>query len=287
MYSVAPSAGAAWRLLLERAIEMAGVAMRVIDHPPPSGLPELWARPDLGCAFMCGWPFARELLSRPIVAAPVPAAPWSEGRPVYRAEFVVAANSPFRSINEVVGMRFAYNARHSHSGWNLPLAHLAAIGAPPFSALVGPFVTHQRAIAAVAAGEADVACVDSYVLDLLRLHDAPLAGRVRVVGCTAESPIPLLVGADPRHGDPLGSEARTKLRAALLELDGDATGQALLSRLALRGFVDIDAGDYAATLATERMALRFATVAESVAPRARAPDVFLSVQTAPADPVVW
>jgi ABC-type phosphate/phosphonate transport system substrate-binding protein len=252
MYSVAPAAGAAWRRLLDYAVAQAGIAMAVIDHPPPAGLPALWARPDLGCVFMCGWPFAQEGGVRPIVAAPVPAAAWSAGRPVYRAEFVVAAESAFQRLEDVLGRRFAFNARHSHSGWNLPWAHLAGIGAPPFASLVGPFVTHQASIAAVVAGEAEVACIDSLVLDLLRLHDPGLVSAVRVVGATAESPIPLFVGADPRHGDPLRETDRESLRRTLLALNRDSTGRDLLHGVALMGFTAVERGDYAATLKANR-----------------------------------
>jgi ABC-type phosphate/phosphonate transport system substrate-binding protein len=254
MYSVAPAAGAAWRRLLKYAIAQAGIAMAVVDHPPPAGLPELWARADLGCVFMCGWPFAQEGGVRPIVAAPVPAAAWSGGRPVYRAEFVVAAESPFQTLEDVLGRRFAFNARHSHSGWNLPFAHLAGMDAPSFAALVGPFVTHQASIAAVVAGEADVACIDSLVLDLLRLHDPGLVGAVRVVGATAESPIPLFVGADPRRGDPLQQVDRDRLRRTLLALNRDATGRDLLRGVAMMGFAAVERGDYATTLNIERLA---------------------------------
>jgi ABC-type phosphate/phosphonate transport system substrate-binding protein len=243
MYSVAPAATAAWRTLLAEAVMRAGIQMEVIDHPPPAGLPELWSRPDLGAAFMCGWPFAQEGAVRPIVAVPVPDADWSDRRPVYRAEFVVAAGAPYRVLEDVLGRRFAYNARHSHSGWNLPLAHLATIGAPPFASLVGPFVTHQRAITAVAAGEADVASIDSYVLDLLRRHDPTLAAAIRVIGMTSESPIPLIVGAHPTHGDPLGGTARGKLQAALMD-----TAPATLAALGLRGFAVVEPQAYRATL---------------------------------------
>ena len=65
--------------------------MAVLDHPPPSRAAGALARPDLGAVFMCGWPFALEGGIRPIIAAPVPAARWSEGKPIYRAEFVVSA----------------------------------------------------------------------------------------------------------------------------------------------------------------------------------------------------
>jgi ABC-type phosphate/phosphonate transport system substrate-binding protein len=258
MYSVAPGAARAWRALLSEVIARADVTMTVIDHPPPAGLPELWARPDLGCAFMCGWPFAREGRVRPIIAAPVPAASWSGGRAIYRAEFVVASEESHVMLGDVLARRFAFNARHSHSGWNLPCAHLATIGAPPFAELVGPFVTHQQSIAAVADGTADVACIDSYVLDLLRLHDPALAARVRVVAATAESPIPLLVGAHRTHGDLLGDAARERVREALLGLAADTGGRTLLAAVALRGFATVEAPDYDVTLATERAAERFA-----------------------------
>ncbi|HEX3348089.1 MAG TPA: PhnD/SsuA/transferrin family substrate-binding protein [Acetobacteraceae bacterium] len=251
MYSVAPGAAAAWRALLEHAIARAGVAMDVVDHPPPAGLPELWSRPDLGAVFMCGWPFAQEGGVRPIVAAPIPRAGWSGGRPVYRASFVVAANSPHRTVNDVLGRRFAFNARHSHSGWNMPMAHLAAIGAPPFASFVGPFVTHQSAIRAVADGAADLAAIDSYVLDLLHRHDPSLASSVRVVATTPEGPIPMLVGTHPTQGDPLGEAARDRFRRALLELDQTAEGRRLLDALELLGFADVAAEDYAVALKVE------------------------------------
>jgi ABC-type phosphate/phosphonate transport system substrate-binding protein len=245
MYSVAPSAAAAWRRLFEHVIAVSGVEMAVIDHPPPAGLPELWARPDLGAAFMCGWPFAREGGTRPILAAPVPA---GSGGPVYRAAFVVAAASPCRGLEEVFGRRFAFNATHSHSGWNLPFAHLHRLEAPPFQALVGPFVTHQRSIEAVAEGAADVASVDSFVLDLLRLHDEALAARVRVIGVTEPSPIPLLVGGA------LAAADHAAFRAALLELNA----RELLDPLALERFTSVTATDYTVTLAAEQDAGAFA-----------------------------
>ena len=72
MYSWSPSLAAAWHRLLEWVASGAGVAMKVMDQADPTSLDELWQRPDLGCAFMCGYPWAlRE--SRPhLLAAPVP-----------------------------------------------------------------------------------------------------------------------------------------------------------------------------------------------------------------------
>ena len=60
MYSVNPGAASAWKELFAWLARKSGVDLRVIDHAFPSPLAELWSRPDLGCAFMCGLPYARD-----------------------------------------------------------------------------------------------------------------------------------------------------------------------------------------------------------------------------------
>ena len=74
MYSVNAGAAAAWKDLFEWLAGASNVDLRVIDHAFPAPLSELWSRPDLGCAFMCGFPY--KLTDHPPrpVAAPVPLA---------------------------------------------------------------------------------------------------------------------------------------------------------------------------------------------------------------------
>ena len=57
MYSVNPGAASAWKELFEWLARESGVDLRVIDHTFPAPLADLWSRPDLGCAFMCGFPY--------------------------------------------------------------------------------------------------------------------------------------------------------------------------------------------------------------------------------------
>lgn len=242
MYNVAPGATAAWRRLLARVSRQAGVPLTVVDHPHPATLAELWGRPDLACAFMCGWPLAQEGGTRPVVA--VPAQP-------YHSVFVVAAGSLFRSVEDTFGGRFAFNSRGSHSGWTMPAAHLAGLGGW-YSSTVGPFGPHQLAAAAVARGEADVAAIDSLVWALLRRHDPALAGQLRAVGRTGDQPSPPLVG-----GPALPTHVQARLSGALLGLSGDADGQALLDDVCLPGFRMASLAEYAATRALEAEAARF------------------------------
>jgi len=54
-YSVAPQTDVAWRDLLTRVAEEAGVTFDFVSYPLPQSLEELWTRADLGCVFiMCG-----------------------------------------------------------------------------------------------------------------------------------------------------------------------------------------------------------------------------------------
>ena len=184
MYNVAPTATAAWHRLLGHTFQLAGLSLRIDDHPHPASLASLWDRPDLGCAFMCGWPLAQEAGSRPIIAAPIPL---GSAEPRYRSVFVVKADAPFQTLEHTFGHRFAFNARSSHSGWNMPQAHLARLGGK-FAAELGPFGPHQNAAASVLAGEADVAAIDSLVWALLCRHAQAMAAGLRVIGQTPDQP---------------------------------------------------------------------------------------------------
>jgi ABC-type phosphate/phosphonate transport system substrate-binding protein len=239
MYNVAPGATAAWHRLLHRVSADAGVPLQVVDHPHPATLDSLWQRPDLGCAFMCGWPLAKEQGQRPVIAAPVPL---GEPGPRYHAVFVVQDASPFERLEETFGQSFAFNAQSSHSGWNMPQAYLAQVGGR-FSAEIGPFGPHQRSVEAVAAGEAAVAAIDSLVWALLCRHAPALASTVRVVGRTPDQPCPPLVGSPA-----LGQDEAERLRRALIGLAGGEPGRTLLEDVCLAGFAKASRGDYDETL---------------------------------------
>lgn len=251
MYSVSPAAAAAWRRLLAHVIASSGVAMEIIDHAYPAPLADLWARPDLGCALMCGWPFVREGAVKTLLAAPVPAADWAGGQPVYRSDFIVARDSPLQRLEDTFGHRFAFNAEESHSGYNAPRVHLAAYAsrAPLFREVVGPLVTHTRVVEAVAAGVAEVAAIDSLSLELMRRHAAELANRVRVIEATAPSPIPAFVASG------LSAEEAARVREALHGLRASERGRELLRDVCLIGFATVDTMRYAATQEMERQSV--------------------------------
>src|SRR5437899_2747028 len=97
MYNVGPTVRGLWDHLFAWLSEESGIRLEVIAHDAPAPLSELWARPDLGAAFMCGYPFSRlPADQRPIaLAAPVSIAPWAGGRPLYASHIVVARDAAF------------------------------------------------------------------------------------------------------------------------------------------------------------------------------------------------
>src|SRR2546429_4203353 len=199
MYSWSPTLTAAWRRLLEWVAARAGVEMKVLELADPYPLEELWARDDLGCVFMCGYPWAMRAERPHLLAAPVPSPSRYQGRPIYFTDFVVRADSAYRTLEDTFGGRIAYSIEHSHSGYNAARFHLLgyrrADRATFYSDVVGPLHRQLPVIDAVLDGRADVGPVDAYGLDLLRHHGAERARRVRVVATTLEAPSAPLVAS--------------------------------------------------------------------------------------------
>lgn len=246
MYAPTNPAAAAWRTLFGWVAARSGVALTPIDHGFPAPLEDLWERPDLGAAFMCGWPFARAGFRHQIVVAPIPAAARHAGRAVYATDFVTRADAPFQRLEDSFGGRLAYTVDHSHSGFNAPRHHLLRFRAPErptlYSAVVGPCVTPKRALDAVLTGEADVAPLDSLALDLMLRHTPGLRERIRVIASTDPVPAPPLVASPDVPADQVAA-----LRAAFLEAGAFAETAMALDTLGLSGFAVAETADYAIT----------------------------------------
>jgi ABC-type phosphate/phosphonate transport system substrate-binding protein len=253
MYSVDAATTEAWRSLLAWVVAKAGIDAEVIDYPAPQPLAALWARPDLGCAFMCGYPFASAVVRPTLLAAPVPSPADYGGRAIYWTDFVVAASSAFTTLSDTFGNRIAWTTEDSQSGWQAPRRLLARfaqrLGAPLFAEAVGPLVTPGNVARAVAEGRADVGPLDSYAHDLLRKHDPVLAARLRVIARTPETPIPPLVGATGMSPDDAA-----RVREALFAIGGEADLASAKETLLLHEFAPVAPEAYDVLVADARRA---------------------------------
>ena len=255
MYAIDERVAALWsRLFAWIAIE-ARIPLDVIAHAPPRPLAALWRRADLGCAFICGYPWTTwddPAIAQPrLLAAPIPSGARYAGRAVYCTDIVVRADSRHADVDALRGSRFAYTVEHSQSGYQAPRAYVAhramRDGGRFFADVVGPLHTPRAVAAAVLAGRADAGPLDSWWHDLLERHEPATAARLRTIASTPMTPIPPLVAAAE-----VSEAIRGRLTAALERVGTHDALRALREQLLIDGFARVAQDDYAPLAASVR-----------------------------------
>jgi ABC-type phosphate/phosphonate transport system substrate-binding protein len=254
MYEWSPSLTAAWGRLLSWVAARSGVPLEVQAAKTAAlSLDELWTRDDLGCVFMCGYPWALAKERPSLLAAPVPSPPRYGGKAVYFSDFIVRAESSHKTLEDTFGGTIAYSTEHSHSGYNAGRFHLLRYRTPArpvlYSRVLGPIGRQVPVIDAVIEGKADVAAIDGYALDLLRRHGNERAAKVRVVATTVAAPSAPLV-ASPT----LSVAARSGLSDALCSLHEAPEMASTLDELLLARFVRVAPEDFEVFLERQRAA---------------------------------
>jgi ABC-type phosphate/phosphonate transport system substrate-binding protein len=253
MYSVTPEVEALWRELLAHVTDEAGVPLHYVAYPAPQPLEDLWSRPDLGCVLMCGYPVALQLAAVLPIAAPVPAAPWAAGRPLYRSNLIVRADSPYNTLEDTFGGRAAWTVEHSHSGFNAFRHHLLSYRTPQrpqlYREMVPNLVTARAILDAVREGRIDVGPLDAYWHLLVAKHAPALVEGVRVLEATDTATLPAFVAAASTPAATVDA-----LRTAFVGAVRQPWFAELADALLIDGFAAVDAADYARTLEWDQQA---------------------------------
>jgi ABC-type phosphate/phosphonate transport system substrate-binding protein len=253
MYAVTPEVEAAWAELISRVAAEAGLSFDYLPYPAPQPLEHLWRRSDLGCVFMCGYPIALKIADVMPLAAPIPDAPWAEGKAVYRSDLIVRKDAPFRTLEDTFAGRLGWTVDHSHSGFNALRHHLLRYLLPErpnvYRAVTGNLVTARRILDEVLAGTIDVGPLDGYWHRLIARHKPELTAGIRVIASTDVAPMPAFVAA--KDTDPA---VAARLRTAFSAAHQRPWFAPLGHKLRLTGFQPMDDADYATTLAWDREA---------------------------------
>jgi ABC-type phosphate/phosphonate transport system substrate-binding protein len=161
---------------------------------------------------MCGYPIAMHHFAVTPIAAPIPSAPWAQGRALYRSDLIVRADSGFHTVTDTFGARLGWTTSHSHSAFNALRHHLLRYRTPHrpalYSHVVGDLGSVRKLFDSVCDGTIDVGSVDAYWHLLLQRHEPEIAAQVRVIDSTATAPIPAFVASPsvPREiSDRLGA----------------------------------------------------------------------------------
>jgi phosphonate transport system substrate-binding protein len=205
-----------------------------IDRENYREINQLLRSGNVDVAFVCSGPyveghraFGLELL----------VAPQAYGQVVYYAYIIVARDSPIARFEELKGRTFAFADPDSNSGRLVPEYMLAKIGETPdsfFSKYIFTYA-HDKSIKAVAQGIVDGASVDSLIWDYADKLNPQFTSKTKVVRKSAPYAIPPVV---VRPG--LDDKLKKALKQIFLTAHADPEGKAILEKMMIDKFVEID-----------------------------------------------
>jgi phosphonate transport system substrate-binding protein len=168
-------------------------------------------------------------------------APEVGGLTAYYSFLIVPADSAATGMADLHGKVFAFTDPMSNTGRKYPTSLVQQIGENPETFFARTFFTysHDDAIRAVASHLADGAAVDSLVYDYAIKREPELATRTKIIGRSQPFGIPpVVIGPNARP------QTAAELRDALLSMDRDPTGHAILIGLGIDRFVSVDDSIY-------------------------------------------
>lgn len=220
-----------------------GLPVRFVDELP---WPERYRQLDAGMidvAWICGAPYVRRVdagADIELLAAPVWVGPRYGDQPVYFSDVVVRRESRFATFADLRGAIWAYNEPGSFSGYEVMRHHLAAQGLDgSFFAAWVESGAHGRSLELVCSDAADVAAIDSTVLEAESARRPQLRDAVRVLAVFGPNPMPPWVVS--RHVAPA---TRARLRELFTAMHVDSAGRAILQAGGMARFVAVTDTDY-------------------------------------------
>ncbi|MCE2915142.1 MAG: PhnD/SsuA/transferrin family substrate-binding protein [Rubrivivax sp.] len=235
-----------WQRLLEARLDR---PVRFVQRGSYREIVDLLLGDGVEAAWLCGHPLVLHESRLSVVAVPR-----YQGAPLYRSHLIVpAADASTRQVSDLRGRVFAYSDPLSNSGFLVPRAEIAGIGANPASFFRRSFFTfsHRKVVDAVRAGLADGGAVDGYVWDTIAAQQPASVAGLRVAWRSAPHGFPPVVS----RLNWAAAEAR-QLGDALRGMSAEAEGRAILERLNIDGFEEPRAGQFDSIRALLRVSER-------------------------------
>ncbi len=223
------------------------------DFRPRRGEADLvafWTDPHLLLTQTCGYPLTHALADKVrLVGTPHYDAPGCRG-PAYCSQLVVRRDSPYSTLKGLRGRRAAFNGPDSQSGMNTFRHAIARLGAGRvFFSDVIESGGHLNSMKAVAAGDAEIAAIDTVSWGLACRELPELAGRLRTIGETAAAPgLPLITSLRFSDGE---ADLISETVSQVFSSPNTAKSR---ERLGIVGFSRLSGSDYDGILDMERQA---------------------------------
>lgn len=209
----------------------AGREVQLIQRRTYEEITGLLLSGQLTAAWICGYPLVQYRDQLSLVAVPL----W-EGQPLYSSYLIVPAHRTATEIEDIKGDIHAFSDPNSNSGYLVTAALLAEKGLKLESFFRDTIFTygHRNVVRAVASGLTQSGSVDGYVWEVMAALEPGLTSRTKVIRKSE------LLGFPPvacLRGQAASADVRL-VREALLAMQKDPEGQAVLSMLKLDGFAE-------------------------------------------------
>lgn len=217
----------AWWSILRRHFREAGLDTMPDNLTRTADVTDSWVAPGLLFTQTCGYPFTHDWSDKlRLVATPEYSADGCQG-PNYRSVFIVREDLAAENLADLRGLRIAFNATHSQSGFNAPRAAIAPLAKDgKFFAKAVPSGGHRPSMALVRGGGADVCAIDCVTWEMHRRHAVSETDGLRVLAWTEAAPNLPYVTAIDRDDETVG-RLRDGLQAAIADPAGRDARQAL------------------------------------------------------------
>jgi phosphonate transport system substrate-binding protein len=175
-----------------------------------------------------------------------------DGSTTYHGHILVRTDSGIRTAAQMRGKRMAFVDRATTAGYLFPLAWLRKNGVASPEGFFGELYftgSHDAAIAAVLEGKADVGAAKHSVFDRMRRENPAIDRELTVL---ADSPPVPSNGLCVRHD--LDPAVQATLKKALLDLEGEKDGAAVLAQFGALRFIETTPDDYAPVVELARAA---------------------------------
>jgi phosphonate transport system substrate-binding protein len=220
-----------YRRLVQRICRDVGHREAFVVRPSYTDVREALEQGKIDIAFVCTGTYVHSLRKKRIRLL---AQPEFEEPLEYRCLVIVPAKSNAEALEDLRGTVMAFTDPESNTGCLVPTATLMNRGNNPKSFFKKIVFTgsHDRSILAVALSVVDAAAIDALVWESKLLEDPHLAEKVRIIWRSEVfGPPPIVV---PTGGD---ATLAKSLQEALLALNKDDEGRAILSAIGIRRFV--------------------------------------------------
>jgi len=201
-----------------------------------------WSDPDCIVTQVCGWPFAAMHHNEMrLIGAFSLDLPEAERPAHYRSVLFSTTDTPLDELL-FADIHVIANSVDSLSGWHSLRAATVGPG-HVWAGSVSFTGGHRNSLAALASGDGDLACIDSWSLAFITAEEPELLRGLHRLGVGPLVPTPPITARKS-----LSEESVDQLRTAFADALADPSLAVAAAALRIRGFVELEFGEYLDTL---------------------------------------